>query len=162
MNSKKNLFPDDRTYYCDFAGKLANDVKSVDITKPIPGAESVSLFGLCLAVYMGCNPIYLIGMDHDFLAARRPSAHFYNEMVVRGAIVGSDISKAPYDSIMHDLIRFWDGYRNLKKFAESRGTKIYNATNGGFLDVFERVRYESIFVGDKTSSASSLKVLSKV
>ena len=66
----KDLFPQDRTYYCAFAGAMCIHLKSVNITRPIPGVESVSLFGIALAIYMGCNPIYLIGMDHDFLAAR--------------------------------------------------------------------------------------------
>lgn len=141
----KNLFPQDRTYYCAFNGQMCNHLKSVNITRPIPGVESVSLFGISLAMYMGCDPIYLIGMDHDFLAAREVTTHFYN---VGGASLKFDRSAIPYDKMLRDVLRFWGGYRNLKKLAESKGIKIYNATNGGFLDVFERVKYESLFVQD--------------
>jgi hypothetical protein len=140
----KNQFPQERTYYCAFTGKMCVHLKSVNITRPIPSVESASLFGIALAMYMGCNPIYLIGMDHDFLAAREVSTHFYNTGMVDDAGLNFDRSAIPYDKMLRDVLRFWGGYRNLKKLADSKEIKIYNATNGGFLDVFERVEYESL------------------
>ncbi len=142
---EKKFFVPERTYYCSFSGQLCVGVKSVDITKPVPGVESVSLFGICLAIYMGCDPIYLIGMDHDYLAARDIGTHFYKGMEISGAAVSFDRSQTPYDSMIRNILRFWEGYKNLKKFAQSNEINIYNATNGGFLDVFERVKYESLF-----------------
>ena len=142
----KNQFPQDRTYYCAFAGAMCIRLKSVNITRPIPGVESVSLFGIALAMYMGCNPIYLIGMDHDFLAAREVSTHFYGTAIVDDALLNFDRSVIPYDKMLRDILRFWGGYRNLKKLSDSKEIKIYNATHGGFLDVFDRVKYESLFV----------------
>lgn len=143
----KRLFPCERTYYCDFCGKISEELKSVNIARLIPGAESVSLFNICLAMYMGCDPIYLIGMDHDWLATRKFDTHFYQDAVVRGLPVSTDLSKISYESDVRSLLNLWEGYKNIKSFAGACKIKIYNATNGGFLDVFERVGYESLFAG---------------
>ena len=40
--------------------------------------------------------------------------------------------------------RLWQNYKSLKRIAEKKHIKIYNATNGGYLDVFERITYEQI------------------
>ena len=36
------------------------------------------------------------------------------------------------------------GYRSAKVFAEKHGVKIFNATRGGYLEVFDRVDFDSI------------------
>lgn len=36
-------------------------------------------------------------------------------------------------------------YLSAKKYAEEHGIKIYNATRGGKLEVFERVDFDSLF-----------------
>ena len=40
----------------------------------------------------------------------------------------------------------WQSYRLIKEYLSKSksGIKIYNATKGGLLDVFERVEYESV------------------
>jgi hypothetical protein len=86
-------------------------------------------------------------MDHDWLATRKFDTHFYKDTIVNGAQVGTDLSKVAYEVDLRSLLNLWQGYKNLKIFAELRGMKIYNATNGGFLDVFERKEYESLFAG---------------
>ena len=49
----------------------------------------------------------------------------------------------PYMEYARD--RIFESYEILNKEFESRGAKIYNATHGGKLEVFERVRYEDLF-----------------
>ena len=36
------------------------------------------------------------------------------------------------------------GYEEVKKYADSHGIKVYNATRGGVLEVFPRVKLEDI------------------
>jgi tetratricopeptide (TPR) repeat protein len=45
---------------------------------------------------------------------------------------------------MEYLLKIWKGYERLLQFANFKSVRILNATNGGFLDVFEKVRYENI------------------
>ena len=37
-----------------------------------------------------------------------------------------------------------NAYGKLKEYAEQRGIKIYNATRGGYLEVFERVNLDDL------------------
>ena len=36
-------------------------------------------------------------------------------------------------------------YKSAKKYADAHGIKIYNATRGGKLEVFERVDFDTLF-----------------
>ncbi len=142
--------PEDRTFYCAMYGNMAR-VKnfSYDLTQPIPGCQTVSLFSIMIALYMGCNPIYLVGMDHDFLATPSKPTHFYegNDLPENSPEVDT-FSTWSYDKLMAAVLDMWGGYRNLKRMAASQGQYIYNATAGGFLDVFPRVNFESLFSED--------------
>lgn len=40
--------------------------------------------------------------------------------------------------------QFWN-YQAARRYAETHGIKIYNATRGGELEVFERVDFDSLF-----------------
>ena len=37
-----------------------------------------------------------------------------------------------------------NSYQKIKEYAEQRGIKIYNATRGGYLEVFERVNLDEL------------------
>ena len=55
--------------------------------------------------------------------------------------------RAGYDEWTHpdlgmyckDMGVLWDQYRELRRIAERKGTRIMNATNGGLLDLFPRI-----------------------
>ena len=144
---ERNLLAENRTHFVWFSGHLCVRLKSVDITKPVPGGQSTVILAICLALYMGCSPIYLIGMDHDWLATRKMDTHFYalDAPYFHGSRLGTDLSTVPYDTDALSVHRLWAGYRNLKRFSEARGMAILNATNRSFLDVFDRVDYISLF-----------------
>ena len=83
------------------------------------------------AVYMGIKEIYLLGIDFSGYGNQGATyGHFYEE-------------KAP------DGICFYKqnllAYQSAKKYADAHGIKIYNATRGGNLEVFERVDFDSLF-----------------
>jgi len=143
-NSKNNLLPKDKTFYIASSG---NPDDNVDLTSVVQSFQSVSSFALAQAIYMGCNPIYLLGFDHDYLANQGPDKHFYQGATIpnKESTYKTAISKMyPYDDIMATCHKLWQNYRQLNKAANKKGIKIYNATKGGYLDVFERIEYESI------------------
>jgi len=143
-NSKNNLLPKDKTFYIASSG---NPDDNVDLTSVVQSFQSVSSFALAQAIYMGCNPIYLLGFDHDYLANQVPDKHFYQWATIpnKESTYKTAISKMyPYDDIMATCHKLWQNYRQLNKAANKKGIKIYNATKGGYLDVFERIEYESI------------------
>lgn len=140
---KHAFLPADRTFYVAAAGSstIANDLTT--ITQSFAG---VSSFALSQAIYMGCSPIYLLGFDHDYLANRGVDHHFY----AGGTITGHDntnvplVDRVPYDEEMRANLSLWNNYRVLKTVAERNRIQVYNATQGGYLDVFPRVEYTSI------------------
>jgi hypothetical protein len=95
---------------------------------------------LLLALYMGYRNIYLVGLDHDWLASPTKHTYFFD----KDPHWRDDAADFPYEIIMESILRLWKSYRHLREFAFARGTRIFNATRGGFLDVFPRVEYESL------------------
>ncbi len=141
---QRNLLPEDRTYYCDFFGSMAQRRNFVaDLTQPLPNCQTVTLFSIVIALHMGCNPIYLLGMDHDFLVTPTQATHFYQDDTEPAS--DDCYEEWPYDRLMEAVLNMWKGYRNLKAVAEANGKQIINASEGGFLDVFPRVSFESLF-----------------
>lgn len=99
---------------------------SLDITKGLRGGYSVSFVALQTLLYMGFKEVYLIGHDCDY---QINGQYFYNK---------SDIG---YD---RDWSTIFDNYKVVKRFYENAGSKIYNATVGGKLAVFERKSLDEI------------------
>ena len=49
--------------------------------------------------------------------------------------------------IDHSIASMLKGYQMCKNYADTHGIKIYNATRGGMLEIFERVDFDSLFEG---------------
>lgn len=136
----ENAFlPLERTYFVPFRGLLRNGLSDVpDFTKAVPGVQSVSQIAIMAAMYMGCSPIYLMGLDHNWLASWGKDPHFYGTRTI-------EPDKIPSFRIgLEANLSLWYGYEHLLKVSKERGIQILNATQGGLLDVFERVSYASV------------------
>jgi len=85
-----------------------------------------------LAVYMGFREIYLLGVDFSYGEndSNQKYGHFYqeNEIVAVGFVRQVELA-----------------YKAADKYTRERGIKIYNATRGGKLEVFERVNFDCLF-----------------
>jgi hypothetical protein len=81
-----------------------------------------------LAVYMGFKEIYLLGADCSY--AKQGPQHFIETGVID-----------PNASIAGErLIR---SYKVAREYADKHGIRIYNATRGGCLELFERVNLDN-------------------
>lgn len=142
-----SLLPTERTFYCRMEGGTHESSEfSYDLTRPIPGVWNVSHFQIMVALFMGCNPIYLVGMDHDWFSAGNRLSHFYDEDA--GPSDSGQTSQRPqrdYDDLLLEVLRVWHGHRHLRVVAERNGHTILNATAGGLLDVYERAAFDSLF-----------------
>ena len=49
-----------------------------------------------------------------------------------------------YRHLMECQLVGWKAYENLLRLADQNNIKIINATDGGFLDVYERAHYQEI------------------
>lgn len=143
------LLPADRTSWLGFGSEFHEAgtlVEEIDLTSLVPNPRSVSQLCIMAALYMGCSPIYLLGLDHDWLAHMGQNRHFYKghagfEGHPKHRPVLADWG---YRANMESQLILWSGYEKLRDLADRKGSQILNATNGGFLDVFERANYEEL------------------
>ena len=96
------------------------------------------------AAYMGFKEIYLIGVDHHFHISRNNKG----EIVVDNTV--KDYFSEKYNEDKDKLYipnteKSTLTYVAMKEQCEKRGIRVYNATRGGKLEVFERVDFDSLF-----------------
>ena len=144
-------FKKDNIYYLNCCHGITLDETNYnnpdiwDICKPLFSGRTVIYYTLQIAAYMGFKHIYLLGCDHDYLAdvARGSSTHFYEDEE------GVDDSSTwmSTERFFHVYHIRWKQYRLMREYLERRGCYIYNATEGGLLDVFPRVTLAEAIAG---------------
>jgi hypothetical protein len=102
-----------------------------------------------LAYYFGFDPVYLVGFDHKYIISKETKIkcdglefrslhadenHFHPDYFGKG-----------YTWHTPNVERMESSYRRTREVYERSGRKIYNATKGGLLEVFERIDYNSLF-----------------
>jgi hypothetical protein len=144
-------FPEDVCFY----GSQHSDSEllfSEDVSKVVHNGWSVMFHMIQIAVYLGFVELYLLGVDNTQYSTVHcdkfvcEGQHFYkedaNELEKRREILKD--WKA-YDDESLYIRRLEREYGFAREYAEARGIKIYNATRGGKLEVFERVDFDSLF-----------------
>ena len=99
---------------------------------------SVTFAAMQLAMYMGFTELYLLGAD---CGSSNNKEHFLEH-----GHKGSSIDDTRQ--------RLFVSYEATKKFADAHGVKIYNATRGGYLEIFPRVKLEAVLsnnINNKTT-----------
>ena len=105
---------------------------SQDFSRQCYMGSSVTYSCIQLAAYMGIKKIYLLGVDFSYATTSEPIkySHCYGE---------SNLSSTGYSEYVRKA------YLASKKYADENNIKIYNATRGGKLEIFERVDFDSLF-----------------
>jgi 6-hydroxymethylpterin diphosphokinase MptE-like len=100
---------------------------------------------LQFAFYMGCNPIYLIGVDFSFNLPGKPADGI--ELECEGEInhFHPDYRKVGEKWNVPNLNLQEKTFLRVKGTAEDRGISVYNATRGGKLEVFSRTDFSQLF-----------------
>jgi len=145
------LTPDQDTIFINFLYQPVDDYPpfSDRFDKVVYHGSTVTYLNLQLAYYIGCREVYLIGVDHSYNV---PSNINHN------GDYGKVIMSTNHDINHFHPDYFGKGYRwhnprtdimekayiSAKKFGDSHGMRIFNATRGGNLEVFPRVAYEQI------------------
>lgn len=118
-----------------------------DLSKGVIGnGLTITYACMQMAVYMGFSEIYLIGMDHSFSVNMRPDGTIEYDKSVKSNHFGKDYAEGKMGTtfFLPKLQETELAYTTAKRFAEYHGLKIYNATRGGKLEVFERVNLDDI------------------
>lgn len=130
-------------FHYDFG---SNRLLDLDFTQGIPPfGQNVVIPALMLALYMGCNPIYLIGCDHGWWNWTRES--YASEKHERFYVAPTNTIQVAlsFDELQRTIQVQREQYAAVQAYARRTGHAILNATREGHLDVFPRVDYESLF-----------------
>jgi hypothetical protein len=118
-----------------------------DLADVVPAVINVPLLAIMVAMYAGCSPIYLMGLDHDWMATGGRLGHFFAGPTIENHPSETKANHAPprYRWLLETQLDLWRSYEALDAVARRTGTRILNATDGGFLDVFPRASYAELF-----------------
>jgi hypothetical protein len=107
-----------------------------DISECIFEGFTVTYANIQLAVYMGFKEIYLLGVDHNYFMNSESKNHF-SDKYMGNKKMGKEynLPHLEYSTLAYEAAR---------EYAEHNAIKIYNATRGGKLEVFERVNFDTI------------------
>jgi len=149
---KYGLFKEHQIYWY-YAGRQVNEYyqfnkKDIDITNMIWSANTVSIYALIFAIYMGFDEIYLLGMDHTQICNTNNSQNsirFYNKAKHQSKELPLNISDKIIQ-VNQYLSRYiqWKQYYILSKL----NPNIYNCSLESLLKLFlfkelKKVLYES-------------------
>jgi hypothetical protein len=141
---QSQALPPERTFYVATGGGVGEELqRRPDLTTLTPGMQTVVQLAIMVAMYMGCSPIYLLGLDHDWLSHGGEDLHFYSDEDAESQPDGH-VGNWTYLSLMEAMSTMWRYYETLARVARSEGIEIFNCTRGGFLDVFARRNYEKV------------------
>ncbi len=137
--------------YIDYSNSSQLDELNVglsstwDIGKKPFECRTVIYSAILLAVNKGFKKIYLLGCDHDYLYSKKrlEGNRFYSDKDG----IDDKIHLEAFDSERwyFEYYMRWKQYRLMRDHLSKYGIEIINATEGGHLDVFPRVKYESLF-----------------
>ena len=102
------------------------------ICEEVSAGFTIAYSALQIAIYMGFKEIYLLGCDCNYVDDKE-KRHF----------IETGHYDPNYKTIGDKMI---EAYKVAKKYADDHNIKIYNATRGGKLEVFERVDLDDIII----------------
>lgn len=112
-----------------------------DLTNKVCGGSTVTYVALQTAFYMGFQEVYLVGMDHSYKQKGAPgevekmegedSNHFHPDY----------FKGQTWCSPILDIVEMC--FTLAKHYYERDGRKIFNATVGGRLEIFERIDFDT-------------------
>ncbi|MCD7771219.1 MAG: DUF115 domain-containing protein [Oscillospiraceae bacterium] len=139
------------SYFYSYSETYDGMKKEINLTRTIPGFNTVTQYAICIAIYMGFSEIYLLGCDMTgYKEVEQFATNTFSEQTHAYAESAEDMKKALHknrtcEEWFTGFAKMFVDYRRLYEFADSMGIKIYNATAGGVLDSIPRKNYEELF-----------------
>ena len=121
-----------------------DDFFSSDISRYYYNGGTVVYTAMQVAAYMGFEDIYLIGVDNNYSLEKKRNGNTVRNDIQNHFYKDEDDRKSAKLYSMVDVDHLSQSFLTAKKYAEKNGIRIFNATRGGKLEVFPRVRLESI------------------
>lgn len=113
---------------------------SEDISKYFSCGYTVLFAALQFAIYTGIKEIYLLGVDFSYSQTTNKWGLVKKDRSVQDYFDGKKHygSGLNYESTLY-------AWKIAKKYCDEHGIKIYNATRGGKLEVFQRINFDDLF-----------------
>lgn len=142
------------TYTFYYKKSQANKIiKTIDLSKGIPSFLNVILYAIYVAIYMGFNEIYLLGVDmtgfllhYELNKINDKYAHVYQETKKEHKKNINRIKERGLDNefYLKAFGRTFEQFKIINSYCEKNNIKLRNATHGGALDCIQRVNFESL------------------
>jgi hypothetical protein len=130
-------------YILKFGERNLEPTFSNDMTKGLYWGNTVAYTAMQMAVYMGIKEIYLVGVDHNFSKVINDQGEVIIDEQVKDYF--SDEYNRDKDTLyIPNIETSTRAFSAAKKYADQNNIKIYNATRGGKLEVFERIDFDQI------------------
>ncbi|MBY0124246.1 6-hydroxymethylpterin diphosphokinase MptE-like protein [Bacillus sp. S/N-304-OC-R1] len=115
---------------------------STDASKQIYEGYSVTYGAIQLAVYMGFKEIYLLGVDFNYAVTVNNEGKIITNQGVKDYFSKDNNLGLKLPNLENSLL----GFQAARKFADENGLVIRNATRGGKLEVFDRIKLEDVLL----------------
>lgn len=120
---------------------------SDDVTRWISWQSTVTFFNLQIAFSLGFPDVYLIGVDNSY---QTPAGGHDGKVIVQKDSRDANHFTANYFKEgflwqQADTQNMEKCYKIIDKLYEDSKKRIYNATAGGNLEIFQRIDYDSLF-----------------
>ncbi len=121
---------------------------SQDAAKFVYEGFSVTYLMMQWAAYMGFAKICLLGVDHHFAH----TCNYFEQVIPPQTITDTinrdhfcvDYYKAGESIYISDVNSTEQAYKKAEQYSQESGFRIYNATRGGKLEVFQRVDFDKL------------------
>lgn len=155
IESTTKIFPRDlayclqhtpKTIFIDFKRNYSPFPKfSEGFQKEVFWGGTVSFLNLQLAYHLGCDPIYLIGFDHNYKVTEKIDNYVITSDKDDVNHIHPDYFGKGYRWHDPNVERMERSYIAARKFFDEQHVGIFNATVGGKLEVFKRIDFNDIF-----------------
>ena len=114
---------------------------SSKIDKVVYSGQTVTYSMIQFAAYMGFKEIYLIGVDCNYSPG--------NSVITQESYFDPRLYNSKRAYAAPEVDTNLQAYARAKEVCEQRGIKIYNATRGGKLEIFERADIDNVLNNKK-------------
>lgn len=147
--AKHDLYRNHETHFYQHGITVNHpDLVHFDFMKPRNvGHTAGTRLGIPLAIYLGFKEIYLVGFDANWLDDYEGTYHFYDthDQWPEFDSLNADYRQPRYEDQLIFAARDYHSHYLLASAAPKVGVRIYNATSGGHLDMYPRVRFDTLF-----------------
>lgn len=112
-----------------------------------PNPQTVAVLAIYAAINMGYKVIHLYGVDHTFMKGMCVNdnnvlcmtyEHFYDDKLEVKPLINVFGTSPTIAEELQTIVNIFDSHQRLEKYSKYVGCKIWNHTQGSFIDAYER------------------------